>query len=111
MIMMIISYFIPGLGKNVALGIVIMLIRSVVITTVWFYFLSPVALRFFRKILNKQQTVYAKKFEEVVQLLPHLKSVVKYSWTQNSALKGFKKIRPFLILTLALSITSEFPKD
>ncbi len=96
-IMMItLSYINPELDKNLAIKIIVMLIRSVFIIFVWYKFISPFLLKILKKLLNKRESVSYLQVEEMINFFPHFRTIISNSWNQSSKLKGIKKINTFL---------------
>jgi len=91
-----ISYLSPELEESVALSVVIMLVRSLVITFVWFVIVAPIVKIIFQKFLAKRKSEYSKDLEEIISMFPLFKEVVNYCWKLSNDKKGVKRIRYFL---------------
>lgn len=94
--MIIISYLNPQLDDNLAFYILIMLIRSIVITYVWFGLLSPIILRLVKKYLTKKKSENSQAVNQILALFPYFKGIINYSWEKTKELKNYKRIIPFL---------------
>jgi hypothetical protein len=92
----ILSYLSPGIEENVAISVLIMIVRSLVITFIWYVVLAPVSKKIFQKFIAKRKSEYAKELEEIISMFPQFKSIVNYSWQLSSDRKGYKRIRYFL---------------
>lgn len=92
----ILSYFSPELENNVTLSVVIMLIRSLVITFIWYTLLAPVAKKLFRKFVASNKSQYSEDLEEIISMFPQFRVIVNYCWTLSKTKKGIKRIRYFL---------------
>jgi hypothetical protein len=92
----ILSYFSPELEKNVTLSIVIMLIRSLVITFIWYTLIAPVAKKLFHKFVANRKSQYSEHLEEIISMFPQFRLIVNYCWTLSKNKKGIKRIRYFL---------------
>ncbi|MBT8379829.1 MAG: hypothetical protein KJN64_11405 [Ignavibacteria bacterium] len=92
----ILSYLSPELKDSVALSVVIMLVRSLVITFVWLVIVAPIVKKIFQKFLVKRKSKYSKDFEEIISMFPEFKEIVNYCWKHSSNRKGVKRIRYFL---------------
>ena len=90
------SYLSPDLEENVAISMVIMLIRALAITIIWYGFLAQVVKKYFQKFVAKRKTEYSKDLEEIISMFPKFKEIINYCWKLSSNKKGFKKIRSFL---------------
>jgi hypothetical protein len=92
----ILSYLSPELEEHVAISVVIMLIRAVVITFVWYVLLAPVATKLFQKFIAKRKTQYSKDLEEIISMFSQFKKTVNYCWRLSKDEKGIRRIRSFL---------------
>lgn len=101
MSLIVTSYFTPDLGSNQAMDIILMLLRALIITFIWYAFISPLLLKYVKKYFNKYQNVYAEEVEEIIKSIPHFKSLTLKSWSLHSHNKGFKKYKLFLFTTFA----------
>jgi len=92
----ILSYLSPELEDNVATSVVIMLVRSLVITLVWYVLLAPIAKWLFQKFIAKRKSEYVKDLEEIISMFPKFKEIVNYCWKLSNDKKGYIRIRSFL---------------
>jgi hypothetical protein len=92
----ILSYLSPELEKNVAMSVIIMLIRALAITFVWYALLAPVVKKYFQKFIAKRKSEYYKDLEEIISMFPNFKEIVNYCWKLSVNKKGIKRIRSFL---------------
>ena len=93
--LVILSYFGNEFESNLPLNILVMFIRSIVITILWFLLITPIATKFLQKYLNNKKSVHSIDLENIVELLPYMKAVVNYSWGCSKTAKGFSKIKTF----------------
>ena len=92
----ILSYLSPELEENVTTSVLIMLVRSLIITFVWYVLLAPLAKKTFLKFVTKKKSVYSKNLEEIVSMFPKFKEIVNYCWKLSNDKKGYIRIRYFL---------------
>jgi hypothetical protein len=92
----IFSYLSPAINDNTAIEIVIMIIRSIVLTIIWFVLLAPVVKKIFQKYISKRKSNYTKELDEIISMFPQFKKIVAYCWSKSSNKKGFKRIHYFL---------------
>ena len=90
------SYF--GLGpailpKAKAIQIIV---RSVLIVSVWYFVISPFLMDYFHKWLSRQKGALQTQLLAVQTLLPHMQVLIKNSWQRSAALKGFSRLRFFV---------------
>ncbi len=90
------SYLFPSSSEIAAIEIIIMLIRSVVLTIIWYVLLAPVVKRLFQKYLSGKKILYSKEIDEILNMFPHFKSIVSYCWKNSSGKKRLKRITYFL---------------
>lgn len=101
------SYLYPeytGIKKD---SLIIMLIRGVLLMFLWYKFLSPVLLSLFKKLINKKRNRYTKEVEDVVNILPLIKSIIYNCWKKSSTGKGLKRLHRFFTLSLLNLLTFE----
>ena len=92
----ILSYFSPQLEDNVAISVVIMFVRSLVITVIWFAILAPVVKKYFQMFIAKRKLIYSKDLDVIISMFPHFNIIVNYCWKLSSSRKGYKRIKYFL---------------
>jgi hypothetical protein len=92
----ILSYLSPELEENVTTSVLIMLVRSLVITLVWYLLLAPFATKLFHKFISKRKSEYSKDLEIIISMFPKFKEIVNYCWKFSKDKKGYKRIRYFL---------------
>lgn len=90
------SYLFPSSSEIPAIEIIIMLIRSVVLTIIWYVLLAPVVKSLFQKYLSSRKSLYSKEIDEILNMFPHFKNIVSYCWKNSSGKKGLKRINYFL---------------
>lgn len=104
----LLSYLFPEFGKDKAMNVIIMFVRSVFVMLIWYYLLSPLILKMLKKFLKKKQSIYGKEIDEAINLFPHFKNIINYSWTVSSHLKGLKKIKSFVNQSFNLLLFTYF---
>lgn len=92
----ILSYVYPGLEDNIAMSVLLMLLRAMIITIIWYALLAPLSRKLFRKFVSSRKSLYAKDLEEIISMFPKFKEIVNYCWHLSGDRKGFKRIRYFL---------------
>jgi hypothetical protein len=93
---LIYSYISPSsleIGSN---EIIVMLIRSVIITVIWFTVVGPIVKKLFQKFLANKKSFYTNEINEIMDLFPQFKKVVSYCWKNSADKIGLKRIRKFL---------------
>lgn len=93
---LIFSYLYPSTKDITALEIIIMLVRSIVLTVIWYAILVPIVKKIFQKYLSSKKSVYAKEIDEILNMFPQFRKVVSYCWKYSSDKKGLKRIHYFL---------------
>jgi len=95
LVLVILSYFGNEFEDNLPLNILIMFIRSILITTLWFLIVSPIVTKFLQKYLNSKKSSYSGEIENILNLLPEMKAIVKYSWERSSDKRGVGRLKLF----------------
>jgi len=92
----ILSYVSSELEESAAMAVLIMLLRSLAITFIWYAVLGPMAKKLFQKFVAKRKSEYAKDMEEIISLFPQFRAIVNYCWKLSNDRRGVKRIRYFL---------------
>jgi hypothetical protein len=92
----IISFLFDEVDSSIATKIAIMFARSIVIIIVWYYFISPLLLKFVNKVLLTKKQKRTEEIENIVHVFPNIKSIIKYSWNKTHNYKGIKRIIIFI---------------
>jgi len=101
------SYLYPEYAFVKKDSILIMFARGILLMFIWFKFVSPFLMSAFKKFLDKKKNKYTKEIENVVNVLPLFKGVIKYCWKETSDGKGLKRLHRFFSLTLLNLLTVE----
>lgn len=96
---LILTYISPAALEISSNEIIVMLIRSVLITVIWFILVGPAVKKIFQKYLTGKKNLYADEINEIINLFPQFKGVVSYCWKYSSDKKGIKRIRKFFSTT------------
>lgn len=99
-ILLIITYINPQAINLEPKSILIMMIRAIVISIVWFYLLSPILLEVIKKLLHKKQNLYTDEIKGIMSHFPFYKSIVSITWKASAKQKGIKRLKYFIIATL-----------
>lgn len=95
-----ISYFYTEQHNQNALTFLITIFRSVGITLFWFFFVGPVAQKYFRKIIAYKQSKYTNEIESILFTLPYYKTIIKECYLLASKSSRLMNLRLFIKLTL-----------
>lgn len=90
------SYFNPYKSDIASVEIIIMLIRSIVLTVLWYALLAPFVRKIFQKFISGKKSFYADEIDEVLNMFPHFKKIVGFTWKDSQNYKGLKRIKYFL---------------
>ncbi|MFH1198010.1 MAG: hypothetical protein V1720_20070 [bacterium] len=101
------SFIYPQLGKNKAFDVLIMFARSIIITLVWFYLLSPLIIKWFKKFVSRKQYNYATEMNAVIELFPSFKNITAYVFNLVKNEKGLSRIKKFISTWFVLMLTKE----
>lgn len=107
--LIVLSFLFEDFNQTLASRIAIMLVRSVLILAVWYYFMAPMLLKLLNKFLAKRKEEKASEIDDIIQLFPSIKSLVKVSWLESRSNKKIKRIIFFIDNVLInFLITEEF---
>ncbi len=108
---MIYSYLYPNLSKIPAYEILFMLVRSIVITLVWFFLISPVVLKSVRKLLMKKQNKNLEEINHITSLFPFFRRIISYCWKNSSQMHGIKRFKKIITESFLYIITIKIEQD
>ncbi len=104
LILIVLSYTTTAFDSNLPIKILVMFIRSIVITAIWFILIAPYAMKLLQKVLNKKKTDYTNEIENIVNLLPEMRAAVKYSWNESNKRNGLSRIKLFLSYIFVITL-------
>ncbi len=106
-VLLIISYISPseiGIEKN---EIILMLLRSVILTIIWFLIISPIINRLFQKFVLSRNTVYTNEMNQIINHFPQFRKTLSFCWNNSSSYKGLKRICNFFTNSFYFLLLSE----
>jgi antibiotic biosynthesis monooxygenase (ABM) superfamily enzyme len=106
-IMILFSIFFPTSTSIQTLDVLFIIIRSLVITYVWFVFISPILVRYFQKYVKKKESENANEVMRITRLFPHFKSIVTFTWKKSENMKGLLRIKNFIRDSFLLLLLTE----
>jgi len=101
----VLSYIFPVFEQSQGLAALIMVVRSVMIMTIWFLFLGPLLLKRLRYFLSRKETVYSADVESIMMLLPVLRALVYDSWKESAGEKHHRRFSRFVFQLIARVLT------
>lgn len=96
LVLLIYTYFNPYDSELAFIDVVIMLIRSIVLTLIWYSLLAPFVKKFFQKLISGKKAFYSEEIDEILNMFPHFKKIIGYSWKASQRLNGLNRIKYFL---------------
>jgi len=96
MVVLIYSYFNPYKSDIASVEIIIMLVRSIVLTILWYALLAPLVRKMFQKFVAGKKAFYSEEIDEILNLFPHFKKIVGFTWKESQNHKGIKRVKNFL---------------
>jgi len=95
-----ISYFYNGDRSGNSSAILITMFRAVGITLLWFFFIGPIAMKYFLRIIASNKSKYAVEIESILQILPFYKKIIQECLLISSSAAGVFRLKLFAKLTL-----------
>jgi uncharacterized membrane-anchored protein YhcB (DUF1043 family) len=77
------------------------LLRSVLILSLWYIIVGPLVLRLVKNYLKTKQSNYEEQVNHTLDILPYLTPVIKYSWQETRNLRGYQRIKAFVALSIS----------
>ena len=102
--LIVLSYTTTAFDSNLPIKIIVMFIRSIVVTIIWFILIAPYAMKLLQKILNKKKSDYTSEIENIVNLLPEMKAAVRYSWNESNKKNGLGRVKLFLSYIFVITL-------
>lgn len=100
LVLVVLSYFYPLSHKIAVNDILIMIFRSILIMSLWFFVLAPRIKNLLQKYFHKRQNKYIKDMSLFLTSISTLKGLVAASWKSSSNFKGIKRLNQFMIISL-----------
>lgn len=107
LIIMILSYLTPGFEDNRGFEILIMILRSIIITFIWFSVLSPYVVKWFNRFIERNKYERASEINIVTGLFPEFKKIINYAWKSSSGKGSIRRFRIFLSESLFLLLATD----
>jgi len=93
---LIYTYLNPFYTEITSIEIIVMLIRSVLLTLFWYALLSPLVRKVFQKYLSSKKSLHAAEIEKILNLFPQFRKIVAYCWRESEKKKRLRRIKDFL---------------
>lgn len=106
-LVLIYSYFNPYKSDIASVDILVMLVRAILLTVLWYALLAPLVRKLFQKFISGKKSFYSDEIDEILILFPHFKKIVGFCWKESEKKKGFKRIHYFLSRSFYFLILSE----
>ncbi len=110
-VIIVLTYIFPHFSESVAMNAAIMLARSFLIMSIWFFFLSPYVRRVIKKISGKKSSRYSDEIGYVIDHLPLYRSIVSHCWKMSEGKYFLIRIREFIVTTFACIFRIENGKE
>lgn len=94
-VVFLLTFLVPEYS-DVKSEITIMIVRALVLTFIWYVFLSSFLRKTFRKILNRNQSQHAKEINEMLNLFPQFRKIVAFCWKESQSNRGIRRVFYFL---------------
>jgi len=76
--------------------IVIMIIRAIALTFLWYSLLAPFVKNLFQKFLEKNKSKHSEEINEMMNLFPQFRKIVSYCWKESQRISGIRRVTFFL---------------
>jgi hypothetical protein len=103
-VLIVLSYTTTAFDENLPIKIIVMFFRSIVITTFWFFLITPFIMKYVQKVLQKKKSEYTNEVENIINLLPEMRAAVKYCWKKSGEKNGFGRIKLFLSYIFVITL-------
>lgn len=93
--LLFLSFYSEELKIN-KIEIIIMIIRAISLTIIWYSLIAPIVKKIFQKLLEKNKSKHSAEINEMINLFPQFRKIVSYCWKESQTFKGRKRIQHFL---------------
>lgn len=108
----ILTYIFPVAKEEDFLKVVYMILRAILIISIWVLVVSPLIMRAIKLYFKKKTGEYQKALESSIKLLPLLKRVVVYSYSETKKYPGLMtRVKEFIVLTFSIALLIELEAD
>jgi len=103
----LLSYIFPVFEESKGFSVIIMVFRSIIIMSVWYFVFGPFVLKRLKTFLARKEHTYAVDVKNILNSFPVLRRMVKYSWYNSTSEQKYKRPLTFLLNLLVLIITTD----
>lgn len=107
LVLVLLSYFNPAWKANALTDVLIMSVRAIGITLLWYLLISPVTKKLLMKFTDKGKSKYWQDIDEMIKLFPQFNGALSYAKESTKEFKGIERVKEFLKLLLLISLVSE----
>ena len=111
LVLLILSYLNPNAINLSSNSLLLMLFRAALVIVIWLFFLSPILLKFFKRLLHKGQDKYTAEINDIVKHLSIYKHLAFLLWRNSSVKKGISRINYFLTMLIVNVLTLKLPDE
>jgi len=90
---------------------VYLIVRSVLILSVWYTLLGPFLIKLLNKLSLKKRKYYQTDLQDILNIFPFLKAIIFYSWKDCNSFKGVNRLSQFLAKSIAYSLNFNNMKE
>ena len=91
-----VSFFLPEWVQSSATDIILMIVRAVIIITLWYFLISPMIRKYLSRMISKRKSKHLEEIDDILQFFPIIKQAAILSWNDSKRFKGLKKIKNFI---------------
>jgi hypothetical protein len=106
----ILSYFVPVFEKSKGYAALLMLFRSIMIMSIWYFLLGPFLLKYLRKFLDKKSIAHKNEVNDILNIFPATKQVIGHAWTETNHIKLYRRIPQFVMKILIYSLSLDLQR-
>jgi hypothetical protein len=107
----VLSYIFPVFEESKGIAALVMIIRSVVIMTIWFYAVGPLLMKKLRSYLFKKESDHRNEVRDILNLLPNIKHIIQKSWKSSPRERNARSLAKFaenlLVYLLSADLSAE----
>lgn len=110
-VIVILTYIFPYFSKTAGFRAIVMIVRSIIIMSIWFFFISPWFVKFYKKFFKGKENKYSKEVSSAISLLPLFRAIVVYNWRISGGIFFLKRVKQFIVNTFIYILFADIKEE
>lgn len=105
------TYIFPYFSETAGYRAIVMIIRSILIMSIWFFFISPYFIKYYKKFFKRKESKYSNEVSSVILLLPLFRAIVVYNWKVSKGTFFLKRVKKFIVKTFIYILHADLREE